>query len=379
MKELVPKFSIWGSLSILLVSPLLAGFEAEKNQDESIPNIDSEAHILYDLNAEQVLHEHNSDEKMYPASITKIVTALAAIEHTDSDETVEVSHKAANINGSRVYLLEDEEISAGQLIEGLMIASGNDTAIALAEHISGSVEQFADKMNRYLEEDVGVENTHMTNPHGLYDEDHYTTAADMAKISEYAMENDAFRELAETEMVEWESEEWDTNLFNHHDLVREYDEIKGVKNGYTRKSGATLATFAEHDNRELLTVTLNAPSGDIAQEDTKNLFRYGYNMFDISVLDFSDEQPILGYEDPDELVVAKKENEDLDWEINSDSELLVYGEEQGHITSYPLKSYTPINTVSSLNRPSPDESAQSESGFIKTLLDRFVATGYYGF
>lgn len=378
MKDLIHK-SVNGSIILMFcMSPLLLGFEAEESH-ESSPNLESDAHILYDVTANQVLSEENSEKQMYPASITKIITALLAIEHTEPDETVEVSHEAANINGSRVYLLEDEEIAAGELLEGLMIASGNDTAIALAEHISGSVEEFAEEMNAYLEKEIGVNNTNMTNPHGLNDEDHYTTAADMAKISEYAMEDETFRELAGTEMTEWESEEWETNLFNHHELVRQYDEIKGIKNGYTRQSGATLATFAEYDGRELLTVILNAPSGDVIQEDTKDLLRYGYEAFEMTSLDFSEEQPILGYEDPEELMVAKKQDEELEWDIKSEGEMVIYGEKQGLISSYPLTAYKPVNTESSLERSPASQSTKDRPGFFNTLLDRFLATGYYGF
>jgi D-alanyl-D-alanine carboxypeptidase/D-alanyl-D-alanine carboxypeptidase (penicillin-binding protein 5/6) len=245
----------------------------------STPQLTSEAAILIDGKSGQVLYEKNAEQKMYPASITKIVTAIIAIEQGNLLETVTVSENATAADGTRVYLVEDEEVYLERLVQGLMINSGNDAGTAIAEHMAGSEEAFSAKMNQFVKEEIGAENSNFTNPHGLYHEDHYTTAHDMAMIAKYAMENETFREIAGTKEMEWNGEGWETTIYNHHRLLWDYEGTTGVKNGFVSQAGFTLVTSADKDGRELIAVTLKAPTAEISYDDTIKLFDYGFENY----------------------------------------------------------------------------------------------------
>ncbi|MCA0985732.1 D-alanyl-D-alanine carboxypeptidase family protein [Guptibacillus algicola] len=243
------------------------------------PNIKSESAVLIDGKTGQILYEKNSSKEMYPASITKIVTAILAIESGNLSEPVEVSSRAREVDGTRVYLAEGETLPLEKLVKGMMINSGNDAAVAIAEHLSGSVEAFADEMNAFAENELNLEDTHFTNPHGLFNENHVTTASDMAKITQYAMKNEEYRAIAGLKEMDWKGEEWDTTLINHHRLLLDYDYVTGGKNGYVSKSGFTLVTSASQDDRELIAVTMKASSNNTAYQDTLRLLNYGFNEF----------------------------------------------------------------------------------------------------
>ncbi|WP_328703119.1 D-alanyl-D-alanine carboxypeptidase family protein [Alkalihalobacterium elongatum] len=240
----------------------------------------SESVILIDGKTGEILFEQNSQQQMYPASITKIITGILAIEEAELSDTVIVSKNAREVIGTRVYLLEGEEVSLKKLVQGLLVSSGNDAGLAIAEHVSGSEKQFAKKMNQFVRGKVGVEETNFTNPHGLFDEDHYTTAYDMAKIAQYAMKNDVFREIVSTKELPWVGEGWETTIYNHNRMLWNYEGVTGIKNGYVQKSGYTLVTSVEQGNTELIAVTLNAPSSKHAYRDTTRLFDFGFDNFE---------------------------------------------------------------------------------------------------
>ncbi|WP_238458078.1 D-alanyl-D-alanine carboxypeptidase family protein [Alkalihalobacterium alkalinitrilicum] len=254
------------------------------NEGEFTDDLYSEAVILIDSKSGKVLYEKNSQQQMYPASITKIITGILAIEEGHLSDTVTVSQKAREVIGTRVYLLEGEEVELKKLVQGLLISSGNDAGLAIAEHISGSETAFADNMTRFVKETVGVEDTNFTNPHGLFDERHYTTAYDMAKISMYAMKNETFREIVSTKELPWVGEGWETTIYNHNRMLWNYEGATGIKNGYVQKSGYTLVTSVEKGETELLAVTLNAPSSNHAYRDMNRLFDYGFEHFETKMI-----------------------------------------------------------------------------------------------
>ncbi|WP_377888843.1 D-alanyl-D-alanine carboxypeptidase family protein [Alkalihalobacillus sp. R86527] len=243
------------------------------------PNIESESAVLIDGKTGQILYEKNSSQEMYPASITKILTAILAIESGNLNEPVKVSSRAREVDGTRVYLAEGETVPLEKLVKGMMINSGNDAAVAIAEHLSGSVEAFAAEMNAFAKNELNLQDSHFTNPHGLFNENHVTTAKDMAKITQYAMRNEEYRSIAGLKEMNWEGEEWDTTLINHHRLLLDYDYVTGGKNGYVSKSGFTLVTSASKDDRELIAVTMKAKNNNIAYQDTLALLNYGFNEF----------------------------------------------------------------------------------------------------
>ena len=153
--------------------------------------------VVIDAESGRVLYEHNKDKKRGMASTTKIMTAICALEYGDLDKTVTISATASGVEGSSMYLEKDEKISLEDLVSGLMLVSGNDAATAIAEAVSGSLEKFAYLMNQKAIE-IGCYNTNFTNPHGLSDDNHYTTAHDLAKITAYAMKNKTFCEIVKT-------------------------------------------------------------------------------------------------------------------------------------------------------------------------------------
>lgn len=255
---------------------------AEEAPAKKPTNVYSETAVVLDTNTDSLLYSKDAEKKMYPASITKIATAIYAIEHSALDEEVTISRKAASTDGSTVYLEEGEKMSMEQLLEGLLINSGNDAAVAIAEHVAGSEDEFVDKLNTFLKEKAEVEHTHFTNAHGLFDKNHYTTAKDMAEITRYAMQNDTFRSLFGIQSMDWSSESWDTTLYNAHKMVKgelPYPEVTGGKNGFVDESRHTLVTTAEKDDVSLVVVTMKAQSKPAIYDDTKKLLDYGLDRF----------------------------------------------------------------------------------------------------
>ena len=212
----------------------------------------------------EILYEKNSYQQLPMASTTKIMTLLTALEEADMNEKVNVSYNADMAEGSSAYIEAGAQIEMKDLLYGLMLNSGNDAAIAVAEHISGSEEEFAEKMNM-LAKKIGAENTEFKNPNGLDSDGHFTTAADLAKIAAYAMKNSQFRQIVSSkiynaEFVRKSGEVKELEYINHNRLLREYDGCIGVKTGFTKLSGRCLVSAAERDGALYVAVTLNSPN-----------------------------------------------------------------------------------------------------------------------
>lgn len=223
-------------------------------------NVSAHSAVVIDCESGRVLFENNAYETRPMASTTKIMTAIIALERLDLKEFVKVSASAANTEGSSIWLSPGESMSVEDLLYALMLASGNDAAAALAEHISGSESAFALLMNQKAKS-IGANNTNFVNPHGLPDDNHYTTAYDLALISAYAMKNTTFREIVSTKnkTISWEGSQWDRSLKNHNKLLSRYEYATGIKTGFTKKAGRCLVSSAEKDGRVNICVTLNAP------------------------------------------------------------------------------------------------------------------------
>ncbi|WP_226657530.1 D-alanyl-D-alanine carboxypeptidase family protein [Pseudalkalibacillus hwajinpoensis] len=313
---------------------------------EETPNIQSETAILMDGKTGQVLYEKNSKDEMYPASITKIVTALMAVKSNKMDEMVTVSENAREAEGTRVYLKEGETVPLEKLVKGMLINSGNDAAIAIAEHLSGSVESFSREMNDFLREEVGVQNTHFVNPNGLFDENHLTTAEDMARITQYAMKNGAFRSLFGIKQMEWSGEDWETTLINHHRLILDYDFVTGGKNGYVSESGFTLVTTASKGDQDLIVVTMKATDDRIAYQDTLNLFNYGFTAFSPVQFEKGTELGVVDQQEyslSDNITLYQIDDHPIDLRISSENNLESVGNsyvstlDSDHLTTTPLE------------------------------------------
>jgi len=208
----------------------------------------------------KVVWEKNADEKLPMASTTKIMTALVAIEHSDIAKNVTVSPKACGVEGSSIYLSEGEVLTMEDLLYALMLESANDAAAAIAFEVGGTIEHFADMMNETAEK-LGLTNTHFMNPHGLDDPEHYTTARDLAKLTDYALKNETLSRIVSTykKTIPLHGEEGVRLLLNHNRLLKQYDDVIGVKTGFTKRSGRCLVSAAERDGLTVVAVTLNAP------------------------------------------------------------------------------------------------------------------------
>ncbi|MGD6967072.1 D-alanyl-D-alanine carboxypeptidase family protein [Rossellomorea vietnamensis] len=271
---------------ILFFSSVTTVFaQAEESQKPSM--LFSESGIMMDTDTGTILYSKNAKRPMSPASITKVATAVYAIEKGNLDSVATISKEAAETEGSSVYLLEGEQMSLKQLLTGMMINSGNDASVAIAEHLDGSVKQFSENLNLFLEEKAGVTNSHFSNPHGLYEKGHYTTAEDMALIISYAMKNQDFKDLFSLKEVEWKGEGWETTLFNHHKMVKGemvFPEVTGGKNGYVDESKHTLVTTASNENLSIAVVLLKAQSKTAIYQDTDALLKYGLSHFRHNVI-----------------------------------------------------------------------------------------------
>lgn len=228
---------------------------------------------LYDPASKTFIYTKNADERLPMASTTKIMTALVAIENASLDQSVSVSDSAIGTEGSSLYLKRGEVLSMGDLLMGLMLRSANDAACAIAYEISGSIEGFADKMNEKASQ-IGANNTHFTNPHGLDDASHYTTAKDLAIIAAEALSNETFLSIVSTAKYIIKNNEGEARLLtNHNKLLNLYDGAIGVKTGFTKKSGRCLVGAAERYGTRLISVTINAPDD---WNDHKALLDYGF-------------------------------------------------------------------------------------------------------
>ncbi len=216
--------------------------------------------VVIDAQMGRVIYEHNAYEIGAPASTTKIMTALVALEKGKLDKIVKVSKRAAAVEGSSIWLAEGEKMTLENLLYGLMLSSGNDAATAIAESVGGSEKRFVDLMNKKVKE-LGLKNTHFDNPHGLSSDEHYTTAYELALIAREALKNPLLAKIVATKKhsIPWEGHTYMRSLTNHNKLLNLYEGANGVKTGYTKASGRTLVSSATRDGVTLIAVTLNAP------------------------------------------------------------------------------------------------------------------------
>ncbi len=242
------------------------------------------AAVVMDVVSGRVLYGKNMDERLPMASTTKIMTAITAIENGNINDIVIASLKAQNTGGSSIYLQAGERLSLEDLLYGLMLQSGNDAAVAIAEHVGGSTEGFALMMNQKAVE-IGAYNTNFVNPHGLDDVHHYTTAGDLAKIASYGLRNQVFARIVSTKQkkIPWWGRDYSRVLKNKNKLLWQMEGGDGVKTGYTRRAGRCLVASATRNGWQLVSVVLNC--GTMWQESV-SLLEYAFNAY----------QPVIYYE-----------------------------------------------------------------------------------
>ncbi|MBQ4074206.1 MAG: D-alanyl-D-alanine carboxypeptidase [Clostridia bacterium] len=221
---------------------------------------EAKAYLLMEAETGRVLYESNAHTPLPMASTTKVMTALLALEQGNPDEMVIAGHNAFGVPGTSIYLSQGEQLTLREMLYGLMLASGNDAAVAIAEHISGSVPAFCQAMTERARA-LGCENTLFSTPHGLPAAHHHTTAYDLALITREAMGNPLFREIVSTQRasIPWAGHDYDRVLNNKNRLLSSYPGATGVKTGYTKAAGRCLVFSAERDDMSLIGVVLNCP------------------------------------------------------------------------------------------------------------------------
>ena len=281
LKKLVCLF-----LCLLLVFSLPFSASAlpyDKAQGVSLaaPSLSAKSAVLIDADTKSILCEKDAHARRAMASTTKIMTALVAAELCEPHRVVSVNAGAVGVEGSSVYLYAGEKLTMYELLCAMLLESANDAAAAIAFEVGGSIEGFCTLMNEKAKE-LGLSNSHFTNPHGLYDEEHYTTAYELAVIAAAALENEEIRKIVSTKKMPIGAEgSTQRVLYNHNKMLSMYEGAIGVKTGFTKKSGRCLVSAAEREGLTLIAVTIAAPDD---WNDHKNLLDFGFANFECATL-----------------------------------------------------------------------------------------------
>ncbi len=241
--------------------------------------ISAKSYILMDKDSKTILASYNENEKLPMASTTKIMTTILALESQNIDEPFTVPEDWLKVEGSSMGLLPGDTVTMRDLCYGMMLPSGNDSANVVAMKLAGSLEKFAVMMNNKAKQ-IGMKNTNFVTPSGLHDDNHYSTAYDMALLTRYALNNPEFKEICSTDkkQLEFGNPPYKRWLSNHNKLLKSYEGCIGVKTGFTKKAGRCLVSAVEKDDVTLIAVTLNAPND---WQDHTRLFDFGFDNISI--------------------------------------------------------------------------------------------------
>lgn len=266
----------WIIIFTVIFLVIMCCFSVGAESDDKTIDVSAQSAFLLCVNNNSVVFEKNSGTRMSMASTTKIMTTLITLEHSQADNKEVTFTKDMIAEGSSMYLKEGYKLRLSDLAAGMMTVSGNDAANAAAISIAGSIENFSKLMNDKAEQ-IGMESTQFVTPSGLDDENHYSTAKDMAYLMAYAMTNDDFANLTSKKNVKVDfinPDDMSITYGNHNKLLSLYEYCNGGKTGYTKKSGRCLVTSAEKDGVKLVAVTLNAPDD---WNDHINMYNYGFS------------------------------------------------------------------------------------------------------
>lgn len=285
----------------------------------------SVSEIVMDVRTNRILFENNINEKKYMASTTKILTCICAIENSEINKEITISKDSIGVEGSSIYLEENERLTIKDLLYGLMLRSGNDCAETIAKEVSGSISNFAELMNKTAKK-IGALSSNFVNPHGLHNDNHFTTAYDLALISCYAMKNDVFREICSTKkkVIPFTTRNTKRVLINKNKLLNSLDGATGIKTGFTKKAGRCLVSSCKRNGNEVVTVVLNCPP---MFERSTELINYTFDKYNFckifesdNVVDFIDiknskEKCALICKDDIIIPLTNDEKEMLDYKI----------------------------------------------------------------
>ena len=250
--------------------------ETNSNSSE-LPTINSRAYVVIDRKTNTILVGKNENQKKKMASTTKIMTALIVIENCNLSETVEISKKSASTGGSRLGLKTGDKITVYDLLYGLMMRSGNDCAVALAEHTAGSISSFADLMNQKAIA-LGLSNTHFVTPHGLDEDEHYTTAYELALLSNHALNNEIFAKIVGTKNYTITINGYPKSLTNTNELLGVLNGVYGIKTGFTNGANRCLVTSCKR-GVDIICVVLGADTKKFRTQDSIKLINYSFSNF----------------------------------------------------------------------------------------------------
>lgn len=243
-----------------------------------IPDTNSRSCVVIDRNTNSILYGKNEKQKRKMASTTKIMTSTIIIENCNLNDTIEISKKAAGTGGSRLGLKTGDKITVRDLLYGLMLRSGNDAAVALAEYAGGSIEGFAELMNKKASA-LGLTNTHFETPHGLDSDKHYTTAYELAILSNYALNNATFAQIVGTREYTITINGYPKQLSNTNELLGNFEGIYGIKTGFTNGANRCLVTACKRNDMDIICVVLGADTKKFRTQDSVKLINYIFNNF----------------------------------------------------------------------------------------------------
>lgn len=256
-----------------------AEIEIATSSQENIPNVNSRSCVVLDRNSHMILYGKNEKNKVKMASTTKIMTATIVLENADLNKTVEASKKAAGTGGSRLGLKTGDKITIRDLLYGLMLCSGNDAAVCLAESVAGSVAEFSNLMNAKAQE-LGLSNSHFESPHGLDSDEHYTTAYELALLSDYALKNSTFFNIVGTKNYTVTINGYPKNLSNTNELLGNLNGIYGIKTGFTNGANRCLVTACKRGDMDIICVVLGADTKNFRTKDSIKLIEYTFKNFE---------------------------------------------------------------------------------------------------
>lgn len=251
--------------------------EVSKNAAE-VPILNSRRCVIFDRTSKTVMYGKNEELRSAMASTTKIMTATIALENGNLQDEITIDRKAAGTGGSRLGLKRGDKITLNDLLYGLMLRSGNDAAVAIAEHIGGSVEGFAELMNQKATE-LGLKDTHFVTPHGLDSSEHYTTALELAKLTDYALKNEKFAKIVATKSTTISINGNPRQLSNTNELLGVLNGVIGVKTGFTNGAGRCLVTETKRGDMDIIVVVLGADTKKDRTKDSIKLIEYAFSNF----------------------------------------------------------------------------------------------------
>lgn len=294
------------------------------------PKINSRAAVVIDRKSKTILYGKNETDKRAMASTTKIMTAMVVIQNTNLDNVVEVSKKAAGTGGSRLKLKTGDKVSVRDLLYGLLLRSGNDAAVALAEYVGGSIEGFAKLMNENAK-NLNLSNTHFVTPHGLDSEEHYTTAYELAILADYALSNCVFAQIVNSKAYNITINGNSRTISNTNELLGNLNGVYGVKTGFTNGAGRCLVTSTKRGDLDIICVVLGADTKKDRTLDSVKLIEYAFNNYEELDLENKIEEKFKNWNEinSNRITIEKGIDNKLNLEMEKDNNKITYPIKKG--------------------------------------------------